>query len=89
MTQKKLILIWFALLVMLGVSLALGRSGHRQLATILIFGVATLKAFLVGAFYMRLRWEPGYIVCILLGGIGLILILYFALVPDIVYVYGQ
>lgn len=83
------ILIWAALVILLALSMALGYAGNVRLATILIFAIATLKAFLVGAFYMRLKWEPGYILCVLLGAVGLMLILYFTLVPDIVYVYGR
>lgn len=81
--------IWILLLVLLGVSIVLGNTRHVFLATILIFGIAIFKAFLVGAYYMRLKWEPRYIVGILLGGVALMVLLYFTLVPDIIYVYGQ
>ncbi len=88
MTPRRLIALWGLLLALLGVSLALGYLGNVVLSTVLIFSVAALKAFLVAAFYMRLKWEPGYVVAILLFGLSVILIFLFALVPDIVFVHG-
>ncbi len=85
MSVRFLVGIWSVLLALLGLSLALGYWGNVVLATLLIFTIAILKAFLVGAYYMGLRWEPKYILWILLGGVICILILYFALVPDIIY----
>ncbi|MBI1909462.1 MAG: cytochrome C oxidase subunit IV family protein [Deltaproteobacteria bacterium] len=89
MTEKFLVTIWAALLGLLGVSLVLGHLGNVFLATVLIFTIAIFKAWLVGAYYMRLKEEPRYILWILLGGVGLIVILYFTLVPDIIHVYGR
>lgn len=85
MTKRNLVTIWAILLVLLGLSLLLGSWGNTTLAAILIFMIAILKAFLVAAYYMRLKWEPRYILWILLGGIGCVLILYFTLIPDIIY----
>lgn len=90
MTAKTMyVRIWAVLLFLLGVSIALGYLSHPVLATSLIFGIAAIKAYIVGAYYMRLKWEPRYIVWVLLFAVGLIAILYFTLVPDIVYVYGK
>lgn len=80
--------IWLILLVLLGVSLLLGNLGHVVLATSLIFGIAILKAWLVGAYYMGLKWEPHYILWILLTGLIFMVILAASLIPDIVYRYG-
>ncbi len=88
MTVRFLVVIWLILLLLLGVSIALGFTGNVTLATILIFSVAAIKAWLVGVYYMRLKWEPRYILVILFGGIALILVLYFTLIPDIIHVYG-
>lgn len=89
MKEFSLVLLWAALLALLGISLWLANMTHVALATFLIFAVALLKAVLVAVYYMRLKWEPRYVLGILLVGIGFMLLLYFALVPDIVYVYGK
>lgn len=77
--------IWAALLVLLFISLYLASHGERVLATTLIFGIATIKAVLVAAYYMGLRWESKWVTSILLIGIVFMVILYTGLVPDIVY----
>ncbi|MBI4196741.1 MAG: hypothetical protein HY539_02860 [Deltaproteobacteria bacterium] len=84
MKPKTLVALWAVLLFLLSLSLLLGFWGNVVLSTILIFVIAVAKAFLVGAYYMRLKWEPWYILWILLGGVVCLLILYFALVPDII-----
>ncbi|MBI2082134.1 MAG: cytochrome C oxidase subunit IV family protein [Deltaproteobacteria bacterium] len=89
MKPRHLVGIWVLLLVLLGVSLLLANLGNVLLATTLIFGVAALKATLVALFYMRLKWEPGYIFAIIFTGLAVVLILFFTLVPDIIYVYGN
>lgn len=81
--------IWLWLMALLGASIGLGYLGHAVLATILIFGLAAVKAYLVAVYYMRLKFEPRYVAGILLTGVLVIVILYFGLVPDIVYQYGR
>jgi caa(3)-type oxidase subunit IV len=55
------------------------------LAVVLIFTVAVAKAYLVAAYYMHLRYEPLFIVIILLAGLATLYVLFFGLVPDVVY----
>ena len=81
--------IWVALLIMLGISIAIADLGHPGLATVFIFGIAVLKAFLVVMFYMGLALEARYILWVMVSGLALMLILFFGLVPDIVYIYGR
>jgi caa(3)-type oxidase subunit IV len=81
--------IWAVLLAALFASLALGSLGNVVLATALIFGIATFKAYLVAAYYMGLKWEARYVAAILLAGLAFMLILYFALIPDIQHGYGR
>ncbi|HSA59148.1 MAG TPA: cytochrome C oxidase subunit IV family protein [bacterium] len=81
--------IWVVLLIALFVSVALGSMGNVVLATALIFGIATFKAYLVAAYYMGLKWEARYVTAILLVGIAFMLILYFGLTPDIRHGYGK
>ena len=89
MSERLLITVWVLLLAMLGVSVALGSWGNVLAATVLIFLIAVIKAALVGAYYMRLKWEPRYILWILVAGVGLMVVLYFSLVPDIMHGYGK
>ncbi len=88
-TSKFLVQIWAALLVMLFVSLGLGTIHNHTLSTILVFGVATLKMFLVVNYYMGIRYEPKYILWMLLSAVVAMFVLYFALVPDIIWVNGR
>lgn len=88
-TSKFLVQIWAALLVMLFVSLGFGVIENHTLSTVLVFAVATLKMFLVVNYYMGIKYEPKYILWVLLSGVIAMLVLYFALVPDIVWVNGR
>lgn len=83
------IIIWVALLLMLGMSIPLGIEGHSTLATALIFSIATLKAYLVLVYYMGLSYEPRYIAGILIVGFLFVAILFVALIPDMVHIYGR
>lgn len=80
--------IWGALMGALVVSLGLAYLEHAFLAALLIFLVAIVKAFLVVAFYMHLKFEPGHVIAIVIAGLVALAILFLGLVPDIVHVYG-
>ncbi len=80
--------VWAVLVALLVVGVAVGYVGHAVLATALVFSVAFLKAFLVAANYMHLRFEPWFVRFIVLGGLVCVLIVLVSLIPDIVYVYG-
>jgi len=88
MTASFIKKIWLVLVVLLLVSIALGYLPNATLATVLVFAVATIKAGLVIAYYMGAKSEPKYITYILLSGMACMLILFFVLVPDIIFVYG-
>lgn len=81
--------IWVALLIMLGVSIAIADIGHPIIATTMIFGIAIIKAILVTFFYMGLALEARYIPWIVISGLVVVIILFFGLMPDIVYIYGK
>lgn len=87
--MKKYVILWVFLLALLGVSLVLGHMGNVFLATLLIFAVAILKAVLVAFYYMGLKWEPRYVMWILLIGVCFMIILGVSLIPDIVWHYGR
>lgn len=84
MTESFLVKIWGALLGLLLVSVAIGFMASSRLANVLIFSVATIKAALVGAYYMGIKNEPRYILYMLLFGVMLLGILFFLLAPDVV-----
>jgi caa(3)-type oxidase subunit IV len=80
--------IWAVLIAALLVSLVLASLHHPGVAAALIFTIAAVKAYLVLAYYMHLKFEPRFIVLIVVGGIVCMAILFFGLTPDIVHVYG-
>jgi cytochrome c oxidase subunit 4 len=77
--------LWGILVAALLVSILLGEMKIPVLAVVLIFTVAVAKAYLVAAYYMHLRYEPLFIVIILLAGLVTLYVLFFGLVPDVVY----
>ncbi len=77
--------IWTVRVVLLVLGIAVGFVGQPVLGAVLVFGVATIKAFLVAANYMHLKFEPLFVRVILLGGIACVLIALIGLIPDIVY----
>lgn len=85
MTVSNIIKIWGILIALLALSITLGELKDARLATILIFGIATIKAYLVLMYYMGLKWEPRFISFILFSALAFMMVLFFYLVPDIVY----
>jgi cytochrome c oxidase subunit 4 len=77
--------LWGILVAALVVSILLGEMKIPVVAVVLIFSVAVAKAYLVAAYYMHLRYEPLFIVIILLAGLVTLYVLFFGLVPDVVY----
>ena len=81
--------IWVALVILLIGSLGAASVGAKRTAVSLIFGLAAIKAFLVISYYMHLRFEPRWLRVLLPCVVGLIVVLFVALIPDIVHVYGR
>lgn len=79
------ILTWFVLVVLLGVSLAVA-SLSKTLALLLIFGVAILKAVIVGSNFMHLRFEPRWVTAAVLFAMCCLGFFWFGVAPDIVIV---
>jgi caa(3)-type oxidase subunit IV len=78
--------VWAWLVFLLIISLAAVYLPFSQTATItMIFVVAAVKAFLVAANYMHLRFEKRLIHAIAIVPVILFIILTIALMPDIVY----
>lgn len=89
MTASSLVKIWAALVGLLLMSVVIGLLPYPRLGVLLIFVIATIKAAMVGAYYMGVKREPTYIFYILMTGVICMIILYFALVPDIIWVFGR
>ncbi len=81
--------VWAVLVVLLAVGIAVGFVGNPVLSTVLVFTVATAKAFLVAAHYMHLKYEPLLVRGVLLGGLACVLIALIGFIPDIVYGFGR
>ena len=81
--------IWCILLTALALSIVLAYMNHTEIAAGLIFAIAIVKALLVASFYMHLRWEPRYVVVVVLGGLVTLSILFAGLFFDIARVYGR
>jgi len=77
--------LWGILVAALLVSILLGEMKIPVLAVVLIFTVAVAKAYLVAAYYMHLRYEPLFVMLIMVAGLLCLYVLFFGLVPDIVY----
>ncbi|MFQ5600254.1 MAG: cytochrome C oxidase subunit IV family protein [Candidatus Krumholzibacteriia bacterium] len=80
--------IWVALVVLFAGSVASAFLGARTLATALVFSIAVVKALLVISYYMHLRFEPRWLVVVMLCALTCVVVLFFGLIPDIVHVYG-
>jgi caa(3)-type oxidase subunit IV len=77
--------LWGILVAALMVSMLLGEMHIPVLAVVLIFSVAIAKAYLVAAYYMHLRYEPLFVMMIVVAGLVCLYVLFFGLVPDVVY----
>ena len=78
--------IWLWLLGLMALSLVAGLlPGGRAVAVTLIFAAAFVKAGLVAANYMHLRFEPRLIYAIVLVPVLFVLVLAAALFPDFVF----
>jgi cytochrome c oxidase subunit 4 len=79
------VLVWGILVAALAASLFIGYMSLPVVTVVLIFTVAVVKAYLVLAYYMLLRSEPFFVALIVAAGLACLYVLFFGLVPDIVY----
>jgi caa(3)-type oxidase subunit IV len=80
--------IYWILVAALVVSLFLAFMEHHMLAAALIFAVALVKAGLVAGYYMHLKFEPRFVVLVVVAGVVCLFVLFGGLLLDIVHVYG-
>jgi len=77
--------IWGILVAALMVSLLMAGMKLPVVTLVLIFSVAIVKAYLVAAYFMHLRYEPFFIVLIVVTGFACLYFLFVGLVPDVVF----
>ncbi len=87
--DRKYIIVWGVLLAALGFSLLAGVLGHGALMVALVFGAAFAKAVLVVMQFMHMSLEPRWIKWILIGAAAVVLVFYFGVTPDVVWVFGR
>jgi cytochrome c oxidase subunit IV len=86
MTRPSHTTIWFCLLALLAVGLAVTAAPFERHVVIgLILAVAVAKAVLVVRHYMHLKGEPTIIYVIAAAPLLLVLVLAVALIPDLVW----
>ena len=78
--------IWLWLLGLMGLGVAASfLPGGRTLAVVVVFAVACVKAVLVTANFMHLRFEPVLIYALVLIPLLFLVVLAAALLPDFVW----
>jgi len=86
---SRYVLVWAILVAALAISLGLGALGMSSALVVVVFAIAAVKAWLVLRYFMHLRGRPLMFPLLLLGAVAVIAVLYFGLVPDIVWVHGR
>jgi caa(3)-type oxidase subunit IV len=81
--------IWALLVGLLVVSLLGPLAGMLWVTLIAAFGVAIVKAVIVAAYFMHLNVERTYIKYLLLTLLGLVLVLFAGVAPDVMQRVGQ
>ncbi len=81
--------IWKILVAALIVSLLLAHWKMPRFGAALIFTVAIVKAVLVAAYYMHLKFEPRFVVLVVICALLCLVILFAGLSLDIIHVYGK
>ena len=78
--------VWLWLLGLMGLAVAASfLPGGRVLAVVVIFAIAFVKAILVAANFMHLRFEPPLIYAFVLIPLLFLVVLAAALLPDFVW----
>lgn len=75
----------FALLIgLLTLSIPVALYGSGTVSTLIIYGVATAKAYLVMHDYMHMKLEPRFITIIMIGCFAAVVYMFVLLYPDVV-----
>src|SRR5438552_18985088 len=86
LTKRRYVVVFVDLAVVTLVELSAYRLGLPHLETIIILVIlATVKASLVVAYYMHLRYEPRWVALIPLAGLALVAVLVAALTATVAH----
>jgi caa(3)-type oxidase subunit IV len=77
--------IWGILVAALIVSLLMAGMKLPVVTLVLIFSVAIVKAWLVAAYFMHLKYEPFFVLLVVFAGLACLYFLFVGLVPDVVF----
>ena len=77
--------IWAILLVLLGISLALGHIPNPALSGTLIFGIAAIKIGLVMRYFMHMKFEPWLLAVMMVAALLCVLAFFIGVVPDLAW----
>jgi caa(3)-type oxidase subunit IV len=81
--------IWGLLVLLLAISVAGPAVGMLWLTLITAFGVAVVKALMVAAYFMHLKFEQRYIHYLLVAVLAILLVLFAGVAPDVLKSQGQ
>jgi caa(3)-type oxidase subunit IV len=82
-SARQYYVIWAALLVLLGLSLAFGQIGSVHVMTTLVFGVAAIKIALVMRYFMHMKLEPWLLAALMVGAFLCLVALFIGVSPDV------
>ena len=88
-THPSYVKIWGILVVLLIVSILGPTVGILWVTLATAFGIAVVKALMVAAYFMHLNIEKAYIKSLLLILLGLMLVLFAGVAPDVMKRAGQ
>jgi caa(3)-type oxidase subunit IV len=81
--------IYLTLLVLFAISVLGPLLGHPLITLVTAFGIAAVKASMVGAYFMHLNIEKRYIWFILLVMLAFLVVLFAGVAPDVVQESGR
>lgn len=77
------VMLWGWLVLLLLAGMGAGFLGYGTLSTVFVFAVAVLKAALVAAYYMHLKFEPWIVKAVAIFALGVLFVLWLGLLPDV------
>jgi caa(3)-type oxidase subunit IV len=84
-SSTKYVVVFGLLIGLLTLSIPATIYGSGTVSTLIIYGVAVSKAYLVLRYYMHLNVEPWFITLIMLGCLLAIVYMFFLLYPDVIW----
>lgn len=88
-TPNHYIKIWAILVILLVISVLGPELGVPSLTLLTAFGIAVVKAFLVAKHFMHLNVERRFVVYLLVGCLGLMMVFYSGTSPDVMKHEGE